>query len=297
MWALRECGEATETGWTAVYRLNRNGTAYLVPCLASCNRYIDYPLDFVRLASRPIPPQWRSLRLRPPTCTYAPWGCIVRADGLAKSRKTPTRKMPPLISVARPPTPRCAFASGTMNKVWRGFLGFVSLFTRTPHGAASCVQTSKRNRIDRHSLIIGRARPRRKFTRWHRAHGQRVVLYVQRFGNTNRAWGISLISPTRQRVRPTWVHRTCRCASGLVLNATYGLLSALAGVFTTLYLSITLAGTSPRASCRATRPSCSRCGHWGTRSCPHRRPRPRGTGASKRAVGLKQSVDIAVVIP
>ena len=32
-----------------------------------------------------------TIRFRPPTCTYAPWG--VRVDELAKSRETPTRKI------------------------------------------------------------------------------------------------------------------------------------------------------------------------------------------------------------
>ena len=42
-------------------------------------------LEAVRLASRSIPPQWGSIRLRPLICTYAPWGCIVRVGELAKS--------------------------------------------------------------------------------------------------------------------------------------------------------------------------------------------------------------------
>ena len=46
----------------------------------------------VRVARRPISPQWRSIRCRPLICTYAPWGCIVRVDELAKSRKTPPPK-------------------------------------------------------------------------------------------------------------------------------------------------------------------------------------------------------------
>ena len=35
-------------------------------------------------------PRWGTIRLRQPTHTYAPWG--VRGDGLAKSRKRPTRE-------------------------------------------------------------------------------------------------------------------------------------------------------------------------------------------------------------
>ena len=48
-------------------------------------RRMRFGLGVVRAASRPIPPQWGSLRFRPLTCTYAPWG--VRVDELAKSRK------------------------------------------------------------------------------------------------------------------------------------------------------------------------------------------------------------------
>ena len=45
----------------------------------------------VRVTSRSLPPQRRSIRFRLAPRTYAPRGCIVRADGLAKSRKIPTR--------------------------------------------------------------------------------------------------------------------------------------------------------------------------------------------------------------
>ena len=49
----------------------------------------------VRAASRSAPPPMGgSIRFRPPTYTYAPWGCIARADELPKSRETPTRKLP-----------------------------------------------------------------------------------------------------------------------------------------------------------------------------------------------------------
>jgi len=48
-------------------------------------RRMRFGLGVVRAASRPIPPQWGSLRFRPLTSTYAPWG--VRVDELAKSRK------------------------------------------------------------------------------------------------------------------------------------------------------------------------------------------------------------------
>ena len=45
----------------------------------------------VRAPSRSTPPQmgakWGSIRFRPLACTCAPWGCVVRGDELAKSRK------------------------------------------------------------------------------------------------------------------------------------------------------------------------------------------------------------------
>ena len=52
----------------------------------------------VRAVGRSIPPPWGSVRFRPPTCTYAPRGCIVRVVERAKSRKIPTRKLLPLLS-------------------------------------------------------------------------------------------------------------------------------------------------------------------------------------------------------
>ena len=55
----------------------------------------------VRVTSRSISPQWGSSRFRPPACTYAPWGCIVRVDELAKSRKRPTRNNLPPFPVIR----------------------------------------------------------------------------------------------------------------------------------------------------------------------------------------------------
>ena len=58
-------------------------------------------MGWVRVASRPIPPQWGSLRFRPPICTYAPRGPSVRVDELAQSRKMPARKALPLFSVSR----------------------------------------------------------------------------------------------------------------------------------------------------------------------------------------------------
>ena len=62
----------------------------------------------VRVASRSIPPPWRSIRFRPAPRTYAPWGvrsvqfrpalgtyapwgCIVRVASQTQSRKIPTR--------------------------------------------------------------------------------------------------------------------------------------------------------------------------------------------------------------
>ena len=51
----------------------------------------------VRGAGCSVLPQWGSIRFRPLTCAYAPWG--VRADGLVKPRKTPTRKTLRLSSV------------------------------------------------------------------------------------------------------------------------------------------------------------------------------------------------------
>ena len=63
------------------------------------------PLGLARAVSagkrqgRPIPPQRGSIRFCPLACTCAPWGCIVRADELTKSRKIPTRKTLPLFCV------------------------------------------------------------------------------------------------------------------------------------------------------------------------------------------------------
>ena len=34
------------------------------------------PAPEVRVVSRIIPPQWGSIQLRPPICTYAPWGAL-----------------------------------------------------------------------------------------------------------------------------------------------------------------------------------------------------------------------------
>ena len=43
------------------------------------------------------------IRFRPLLCTYAPWGCIVRVDELARSRKIPTRNsLPPFFFPNRP---------------------------------------------------------------------------------------------------------------------------------------------------------------------------------------------------
>ena len=56
----------------------------------------------VWVVSRSIAPQWGSILFRPLICTHAPWGCIVRVDELAKSRKIPTPNMFTGCSFARP---------------------------------------------------------------------------------------------------------------------------------------------------------------------------------------------------
>ena len=68
---------------------------------------ITFILPQVRVAGRPIPPPWGSIRLRLALRTYAPWGCIVRVVGLTTPRKPPPEKSrPPLTPPPRVGGPR-----------------------------------------------------------------------------------------------------------------------------------------------------------------------------------------------
>ena len=70
----------------------------------------------LRVVRRSTLPQRESVRFRPLVCTYAapPRGPAVRADGLTKSRKIPTRKILPLFFVIRPAAPRPRAAPATL---------------------------------------------------------------------------------------------------------------------------------------------------------------------------------------
>ena len=60
---------------------------------------VNNRLTTVRAVSRSTSPPWGSIRFRLALRTYAPWG--VRVVSQTKSRKIPTRKIPPLSFASR----------------------------------------------------------------------------------------------------------------------------------------------------------------------------------------------------